>query len=111
LGIQQHYSNIQHIFRKLRKNDPIASILSAAMLLEHFGLHWNLRIESSSKSNRTQCARQSQLTWIRIRNLEQISWRFIASPVLSKDDLYFKDDEMYIWTINNCLNKNKFFQI
>jgi 3-isopropylmalate dehydrogenase len=81
-----------------RKNiaNPIASILSAAMLLEHFGLH----LESEKVYEAVQKAIELNVVTADLNPYSKFGTNevgdFIANYILSKDDLYFKSDNVYI---------------
>jgi 3-isopropylmalate dehydrogenase len=81
-----------------RKNiaNPIASILSTAMLLEHFGLH----LESKKVYEAVQKAIELNVVTADLNPYSKFGTNevgdFIANYILSKDDLYFKSDNVYI---------------
>ncbi|MFV5689952.1 3-isopropylmalate dehydrogenase [Flavobacterium sp. ZT3R25] len=76
--------------------NPIASILSAAMLLEHFGLHKEAKkvyeaVEKAIEYNvvTTDLKADSKFGTNEVGD-------FISNVILSKDDLYFKSDNVQI---------------
>ena len=81
-----------------RKNiaNPIASIVSAAMLLEHFGLH----VESQKVYEAVQKAIELNVVTADLNPYSKFGTNevgdFISNFILSKDDLYFKSDNVYI---------------
>lgn len=81
-----------------RKNiaNPIASILSAAMLLEHFGLH----LESQKLYEAVDKAIELNVVTADLNPYSKFGTNevgdFISNYILSKDDLYFKSDNVYI---------------
>ncbi|MFV8442108.1 3-isopropylmalate dehydrogenase [Flavobacterium sp. LB2P44] len=81
-----------------RKNiaNPIASIVSAAMLLEHFGLF----IESKRVYEAVQKAIELNVITADLNPYSKFGTNevgdFISNYILSKDDLYFKSDNVYI---------------
>ena len=81
-----------------RKNlaNPIASILSAAMLLEHFGLH----LESQKVYEAVAKAIELNVVTADLNPYSKFGTNevgdFISNFILSKDDLYFKSDNVYI---------------
>ncbi|MDD2674321.1 MAG: 3-isopropylmalate dehydrogenase [Flavobacterium sp.] len=81
-----------------RKNiaNPIASIVSAAMLLEHFGLH----IESQKVYEAVHKAIELNVVTADLNPYSKFGTNevgdFISNYILSKDDLYFKSDNVYI---------------
>ena len=81
-----------------RKNiaNPIASILSAAMLLDHFGLHnESLKVhEAVDKAIELNVVTPDLNPYSKFGTNEVGD--FIANYILSKDDLYFKSDNVYI---------------
>ncbi|MFN7100575.1 MAG: 3-isopropylmalate dehydrogenase [Flavobacterium sp.] len=76
--------------------NPIASIISAAMLLEHFGLH----AESLKVYEAVQKAIELNVVTADLNPYSKFGTNevgdFIANYILSKDDLYFKSDNVYI---------------
>ena len=81
-----------------RKNiaNPIASIVSAAMLLEHFGLY----IESQKIHEAVHKAIELNVVTADLNPYSKFGTNevgdFISNFILSKDDLYFKSDNVYI---------------
>ncbi len=81
-----------------RKNiaNPIASIVCAAMLLEHFGLH----IESQKVYEAVHKAIELNVVTADLNPYSKFGTNevgdFISNYILSKDDLYFKSDNVYI---------------
>lgn len=76
--------------------NPIASILSAAMLLEHFGLHKEARkvYEAVEKAMEYNVVTEDLNTDSKFGTNEVGD--FISNFILSKDDLYFKIDNIKI---------------
>jgi 3-isopropylmalate dehydrogenase len=76
--------------------NPIASILSAAMLLEHFGLHKEARkvYEAVEKAIEYNVVTEDLNTDSKFGTNEVGD--FISNFILSKDDLYFKIDNIKI---------------
>ena len=76
--------------------NPIASILSAAMLLEHFGLH----LESEKLYEAVDKAIELNVVTADLNPYSKFGTNevgdFISNFILSKDDLYFKSDNVYI---------------
>jgi 3-isopropylmalate dehydrogenase len=77
--------------------NPIASILSAAMLLEHFGLH----VESQKVYEAVQKAIELNVVTLDLNPYSKFGTNevgeFISNYILSKDDLlYFNNDNVYI---------------
>ena len=76
--------------------NPIASILSAAMLLEHFGLH----AESQNIYEAVQKAIELNVVTPDLNPYSKFGTNevgdFVSNYILSKDDLYFKSDNVYI---------------
>ncbi|SHL09039.1 3-isopropylmalate dehydrogenase [Flavobacterium xanthum] len=81
-----------------RKNiaNPIASILSAAMLLDHFGLQEESRrvYEAVEKAIEFNVVTADLNPYSKFGTNEVGD--FISNYILSKDDLYFKSDNVYI---------------
>ena len=81
-----------------RKNiaNPIASIVSAAMLLEHFGLY----IESQKIHEAVHKAIELNVVTADLNPYSKFGTNevgdFISNFILSKDDLYFKSDNVYL---------------
>jgi len=93
------FEPIHGIFSEAKKKNianPIASILSAAMLLEHFGLHF----ESEKVYEAVQKAIELNVVTADLNPYSKFGTNevgdFIANFILSKDDLYFKSDNVYI---------------
>ncbi|MCL6462853.1 MAG: 3-isopropylmalate dehydrogenase [Flavobacterium micromati] len=93
------FEPIHGIFSEAKKKNianPIASILSAAMLLEHFGLH----LESEKVYEAVQKAIELNVVTADLNPYSKFGTNevgdFIANFILSKDDLYFKSDNVYI---------------
>ncbi len=76
--------------------NPIASILSAAMLLEHFGLHKEAKkvYEAVEKAIEYNVVTEDLNTDSKFGTNEVGD--FISNFILSKDDLYFKIDNIKI---------------
>ncbi|MEM8521273.1 3-isopropylmalate dehydrogenase [Flavobacterium sp. PL12] len=76
--------------------NPIASVLSAAMLLEHFGLH----LESEKVYEAVHKAIELNVVTADLNPYSKFGTNevgdFISNYILSKDDLYFKSDNVYI---------------
>ncbi|MFV5696432.1 3-isopropylmalate dehydrogenase [Flavobacterium sp. LB3P122] len=76
--------------------NPIASILSAAMLLEHFGLHK----EAKKVYEAVEKAIEYNVVTIDLKADSKFGTNevgdFISNVILSKDDLYFKSDNVQI---------------
>jgi 3-isopropylmalate dehydrogenase len=77
--------------------NPIASILSVAMLLEHFGLH----AESQKVYEAVQKAIELNVVTVDLNPYSKFGTNevgdFISNYILSKDDLlYFNNDNVYI---------------
>lgn len=81
-----------------RKNiaNPIASVLASAMLLEHFGLHQ----ESQKVYEAVHKAIELNVVTADLNPYSKFGTNevgdFISNYILSKDDLYFKSDNVYI---------------
>lgn len=76
--------------------NPIASVLSAAMLLEHFGLHKEAKkvyeaVEKSIEYNVVTIDLKADSKF----GTNEVG-DFISNVILSKDDLYFKSDNVQI---------------
>ena len=76
--------------------NPIASILSAAMLLEHFGLHK----EAKKVYEAVEKAIEYKVVTVDLNPGSRFGTNdvgdFISNVILSKDDLYFKNDNVQI---------------
>jgi 3-isopropylmalate dehydrogenase len=76
--------------------NPIASILSAAMLLEHFGLHK----EAKKVQEAVEKVIEYNVVTVDLKADSKFGTNevgdFISNFILSKDDLYFKSDNVYI---------------
>jgi 3-isopropylmalate dehydrogenase len=76
--------------------NPIASILSAAMLLEHFGLHK----EAKKVYEAVEKAIEFNVVTVDLNTDSKFGTNevgdFISNVILSKDDLYFKIDNIKI---------------
>jgi 3-isopropylmalate dehydrogenase len=76
--------------------NPIASILSAAMLLEHFGLHK----EAKKVYEAVEKAIEYNVVTVDLNTDSKFGTNevgdFISNVILSKDDLYFKIDNIKI---------------
>lgn len=77
--------------------NPIASILSVAMLLEHFGLH----LESKKVYEAVEKAIELNVVTVDLNPYSKFGTNevgdFISNYILSKDDLlYFNNDNVYI---------------
>lgn len=76
--------------------NPIASILSAAMLLDHFGLH----VESQRVYEAVHKAIELNVVTADLNPYSKFGTNevgdFISNYIISKDDLYFKSDNVYI---------------
>lgn len=76
--------------------NPIASILSAAMLLEHFGL----QKESKKVYEAVEKAIEYKVVTVDLNPESRFGTNdvgdFISNVILSKDDLYFKNDNVQI---------------
>ncbi|MFE3870771.1 3-isopropylmalate dehydrogenase [Flavobacterium sp. ZS1P70] len=76
--------------------NPIASILSAAMLLEHFGLHK----EATKVYEAVEKAIEYNVVTVDLNKDSKFGTNevgdFISNVILSKDDLYFKIDNIKI---------------
>ena len=76
--------------------NPIASIVCAAMLLEHFGL----QIESQKVFEAVHKAIELNVVTADLNPYSKFGTNevgdFISNYILSKDDLYFKSDNVYI---------------
>ena len=93
------FEPIHGIFSEAKKKNianPVASILSAAMLLEHFGLHE----ESEKVYEAVLKAIELNVVTADLNPYSKFGTNevgdFIANYILSKDDLYFKSDNVYI---------------
>ena len=93
------FEPIHGIFSEAKKKNianPIASILSAAMLLEHFGLF----SESEKVYEAVQKAIELNVVTADLNPYSKFGTNevgdFISNYILSKDDLYFKSDNVYI---------------
>lgn len=76
--------------------NPIASVLSAAMLLEHFSLHLEAEkvYEAVAKAIELNVVTADLNPYSKFGTNEVGD--FISNFILSKDDLYFKSDNVYI---------------
>ena len=76
--------------------NPIASILSAAMLLEHFGL----QKEAKKVYEAVEKAIEYKVVTVDLNPSSRLGTNdvgdFISNVILSKDDLYFKNDNVQI---------------
>jgi 3-isopropylmalate dehydrogenase len=76
--------------------NPIASILSAAMLLEHFGLHK----EARKIQEAVEKVIEYNVVTVDLKADSKFGTNevgdFVSNFILSKDDLYFKSDNVYI---------------
>jgi 3-isopropylmalate dehydrogenase len=76
--------------------NPIASILSAAMLLEHFGLHK----EAKKIQEAVEKVIEYNVVTVDLKADSKFGTNevgdFVSNFILSKDDLYFKSDNVYI---------------
>ena len=76
--------------------NPIASIVCAAMLLEHFGLY----VESQKVYEAVHKAIELNVVTADLNPYSKFGTNevgdFISNYILSKDDLYFKSDNVYI---------------
>ena len=76
--------------------NPIASILSAAMLLEHFGL----QKEAKKVYEAVEKAIEYKVVTVDLNPNSRLGTNdvgdFISNVILSKDDLYFKNDNVQI---------------